>query len=242
MISVTRHTYKFNSLPEALEGFRIAHITDIHRSHFTSDRVIRKALALAMMEKPDLILLTGDYVTESSTDIEPCGHLLSVLSASKGICAVLGNHDYNAGASSVTRMLTRLGITVLNNSNVRLENGLCIAGLEDDRYGRPEPGRALHGIGSSEPLLVLAHNPAVAELLAHRRCLVLSGHTHGGQILLPVLTPRELKRIGAKHYRWGWYRVGEAELYVNRGIGQVGLPIRFLCRPEVAIFTLGSSG
>ncbi|HZO89924.1 MAG TPA: metallophosphoesterase [Chthonomonadaceae bacterium] len=238
MIERTEHTVPVPYLPEALRGLRIAQLSDLHRSHLTSDRVLRAAVQMANDACPDLIVLTGDYVSQDTADIEPCMRLLKPLRARMGIYAVLGNHDYNASGRGVAQALTRIGVEVLVNRNVSLRHGLRLAGLDDSRKGKPDVRRALEDIGPEEPLLILTHNPADAEKLAHRACVVLSGHTHGGQILLPILTANEIRRIGAKRYRAGWYTIGKARVYVNRGLGQVGYPIRLFCPPEVSVFTL----
>lgn len=238
MIQCTRHQIVVPHLPHELKGLRVVQLSDFHRSRMTWDRRLRQAVEIANAECPDLLLLTGDFVTRDPADIDPCGHILAPLRASLGCFAVLGNHDVTAGASAVERMLTRLGVEVLTNRAVRLENGLWIVGLEDNRHGRPDVHRAFRDIRADEPSLVMSHNPVGVELVAHRDCVVFSGHTHGGQIRLPLLTEREVRRIGAKHYRAGWFTVDRAQLYVNRGLGQVGLPFRFLCRPEISVFTL----
>jgi predicted MPP superfamily phosphohydrolase len=238
VIECTEHRVAVPSLPPELRGLRIVQLTDLHRSKLTPDRRLRHAVALANSICPDLILLTGDFVTADSADIEPCGHILAPLEAPLGRYAVLGNHDFTAGAPAVERMLTRLGIHVLTNESVKLENGLRLVGLEDDRHGKPDAVRAFRDVQEDEATLVLSHNPVGAELVAQHPCIVFSGHTHGGQIRLPVLTAQQVRRIGSKHYRAGWFTVGQARLYVNRGLGQVGLPLRFLCRPEISLFIL----
>jgi predicted MPP superfamily phosphohydrolase len=237
MIQRTEHRVAVPNLPEALCGLRIVHLTDLHRCHLTPDRLLRHAIALANAACPDLVVLTGDFVTRDPADIEPCASLLAPLRARLGVYAVLGNHDYYTDARAVERMLTRLGIQVLVNRSACVE-GLYLVGLDDDRHGQPDIARAFSDVPPGAPILAMAHNPAFAERLAERDCIVLSGHTHGGQVHLPVLTAREVRRIGAKHYRAGWFQVGKARLYVNRGLGHVGIPLRLFCRPEVAVFTL----
>lgn len=238
MIELTQHTLPLPYLPAELDGIRVIQISDLHRSRYTSDERLKRAIRIANGACPDLILLTGDYVTDDPADIDPCGHILSELLSPMGIYAVLGNHDVTADSSGVERMLHRLDITVLTNRNIKLTQGLWIAGLEDDRHGQPDISRALHGAPDNSPLILLTHNPKNAELASHKECLALSGHTHGGQIRLPFITAREVQRIGAGSYRAGWYTIGKVKLYVNRGLGQVGLPLRFLCRPEISLFTL----
>jgi predicted MPP superfamily phosphohydrolase len=238
MIEVTRHTVEISRLHHTLEGLKIVQLTDLHRSSLTSDRLLRRAITLANSCVPDLIVLTGDYISNQVSDIAPVAHLLSVLHAPLGVLAIMGNHDHHTDAPGVVRALQHIGVHVLQNQNLLIKNQLRIVGLEDDRKHYTNVPRAFEGTHTEETTVVLAHNPALVELLADRTCIVLSGHTHGGQIHLPILTRREIRRIGAKHYRAGWYTVGKARLYVCRGIGNVGVPIRLFARPEVAQFTL----
>lgn len=238
MIETTEHTVSVPHLPQALQGLRVAHLTDFHRGRHTSDLVLRQAVEAANAAHPDLILLTGDYVTNDPHDIAPCARILAPLHAPLGVYAILGNHDYTTDGPAIERQLTKLGFQVLLNRSLLLPNGLRIVGLDDDRYRRTDISRAFQDVEPDEPTLVMAHNPALVEGLSDRECLVFSGHTHGGQVRVPVLTNREIRRIGAKHYARGWYTVGKARLYVNRGLGQVGVPLRLFCRPELALFTL----
>lgn len=238
MIQRTEHRVAVPFLPEALRGLRVAQLSDLHRSELTPDRLLHRAASLANAACPDLIVLTGDFVSRSPADIEPCARIVSGLRARLGVYGILGNHDYVAGAKAVERALAHAGVEMLINRGVRLEHDLWLAGLDDSRRGRPDVARTFSGIGPQEPILALTHNPAVAERFSDRACIALSGHTHGGQILLPILTARAVRRIGAEHYRAGWYTVGKVQLYVNRGLGRVGLPLRLFCHPEVSVFTL----
>lgn len=240
MIEITEHTVAVPHLPPALQGLRVAHLTDFHRSRHTSDVLLRHAVAAANAACPDLILLTGDFVSSDPNDIAPCAHILAPLHAPLGVCAILGNHDYYTDGLAVKRHLEGLGFQVLLNRSILLPNGLRIVGLDDDRYHHTDVPQAFREVQPAEPTLVMAHNPALIERMAERECVVFSGHTHGGQVRLPVLTRREIRRIGAKHYEQGWYTVGNARLYVNRGLGRVGIPLRLFCRPELALFTLTS--
>ncbi len=238
MIQRTYHRVALPYLPETLRGLRVVQLSDLHRSRLTSDHLLRQAVALANAAEPDLIVVTGDFVTNEAADIAPCAHIVSGLCAPLGVYAVLGNHDYNTGAQAVERAMTHVGVKFLTNRNVRLDSGLWLSGLDDDRLGRPNVAQAFAGIGPHEPVLALIHNPVGAERLADRACIALCGHTHGGQIRLPILTAQQIRRIGSKRYRAGWFQFGKARFYVNRGLGKVGVPLRLFCRPEVAIFTL----
>ncbi len=238
MIETTEHTVAVPHLPTALQGLRVVHLTDFHRSRHTSDLLLQSAVEAANAAHPDLILLTGDFVTKDPRDIAPCARILAPLRARLGVYAILGNHDYATDGPAVEKQLIELGFTVLLNRSVLLPNGLRIVGLDDDRFHRTDVPKAFHDVAPDDPTLVMAHNPALIERLAERECIVFSGHTHGGQVRLPLLTEREIRRIGAKHYARGWYTVGKARIYVNRGLGRVGIPLRLFCRPELALFTL----
>jgi len=238
MIETTEHTVAVPHLPSALQGLRVAHLTDFHRSRHTSDILLRHAVSAANSAQPDLILLTGDFVTNDAKDIAPCAQILAPLKARLGVFAILGNHDYYTDGPAVRRHLDGLGFQVLLNRSLLLPNGLRIVGLDDDRYHHTDVPQSFREVQPTDPTLVMAHNPALIEKMADRECVVFSGHTHGGQVRVPILTKREIRRIGAKHYAQGWYTVGKASLYVNRGLGRVGIPLRLFCRPELALFTL----
>lgn len=237
-IYVSRHRAPVPYLPENLKGLRVAQISDLHRSAETPDALIQHAVEAVMHECPDLILLTGDFVSENPADIAPCMKLLAPLKAPLGLYATLGNHDYRAGPKKVREALEKNGIEVLTNRSLRLENGLTLVGLDDHKVGRPDVEKAFACVGERDPLLVLSHNPVGAEDLRDRPCLIFSGHTHGGQINIPLLSHWAVRHAGGKHYRSGWFTVGRARVYVNQGIGMVGMAVRFLCPSEAAIFTL----
>ncbi len=237
----TEHTVALPYLPPGLSGLRVAHLTDLHRSRLTSDHVLREAVALANAAEPDLTVITGDFVSNDRNDIDPCARIVCDLRARLGVFAVLGNHDYYTDAPRVLHALAHVGVKVLVNQSVCLEGGLHLVGLDEDRHGKPNLAHAFAGLPSQSPALVLLHNPAFAEKIADRACVALAGHTHGGQVRVPILTAREVRRIGAKHYRAGWFTLGKTRLYVNQGLGQVGLPLRLFCHPEVAFLTLVSA-
>ncbi len=238
MIEITRHAVPVVNLPPALNGLRIAHLTDWHRSFRTPDTLLRRAVELTNAENPDVIVLTGDYVTDDPKDIAPCGEMIAGLRAKLGIYGILGNHDYGTDGPAMSRALETAGVSVLTNRSVTLPNGLQIVGVDDDILGRPNLAQAFEGITEGSPLLTLCHNPAFAEKLTAHPGVALAGHTHGGQVRLPFVTAWKIRKIHAKRYVSGWYTLGETRLYVNRGLGNVGVPFRFLSPPEIAIFTL----
>lgn len=238
---VSEHIVSLPNLPAGLSGLRVAHITDLHRSRLTSDFVLREAISRINELRPDLIIITGDFVTNTPADIAPCAEIVSCLRARLGVYGCLGNHDYTAGAAKVRVAMANAGVTILVNSSAEIAPGLRIVGLDEDRHGRPDIVRAWQDVQPDDATLALVHNPGWGEKLGDRSCVIFCGHTHGGQIKLPFLTAREVRRIGAKHYVEGWFKFERARMYVNRGLGQVGFAARFRCPPEIALFTLEAS-
>jgi uncharacterized protein len=240
-LAVTDQRIWLNGLPEAFRGFRILQLSDIHHSLFVPRDQVAAVVALANRLKPDLVALTGDFVTYSRASIEPVAEILGGLRARAGVVAVLGNHDFRVGAEVIEQALRRRRIEVLRNRHLRLEeNGatLHIAGVDDYHYGADLQG-ALRGIPEAAPTVLLAHNPRLVVLAAcHGVGLMLSGHTHGGQVNVPLLgtvygrSPEQLR------YKIGWDRLGETQIYVSRGIGTIVLPWRFRCPAEIACLEL----
>lgn len=232
-------------LPATLEGFKIVHMSDFHLDPFNQLDLIREAVAIANSIQPDLTVLTGDFVTRRAEAIEELIPALAALTASQGVFAVLGNHDVYTNAQTVRGALEQAGITVLCNTGVALGNyhgTLYLAGLDDGRWGQPDLQQALDGLPANALCVLLMHEPDFADTAAEdgRVALQLSGHTHGGQIRLPFIGAPVLPKMG-KCYIQGLYRVQGMWLYVTRGIGSSGLPIRFNCRPEITEIRLVSS-
>ncbi len=242
-------TIKLRRLPDAFAGMKIVHISDFHFEEYTEaaflDAIVHKVNAAA----PDLVVLTGDFVSSKPLPRHfsvglgyQCAEHLSRITCPLRY-AILGNHDCLVGSHAVTDALHSHGIPVLANSSVPLErNGqrVWLAGIKDVLEERPDLGAALPaGKTEREPLILMAHEPDFADYAVGRQVdLVLSGHTHGGQILLPLLPPLLLPDMGVK-YVHGLFRLGDGmQLYVNRGIGAVTLPFRFRCQPEITVITL----
>jgi predicted MPP superfamily phosphohydrolase len=255
IIDVTQHTVRLQKLPREFSGLRILHLTDIHHSLYFSQRAVLEAVELANQLQPDLVVLTGDYITYSRAFVEPAAELLASLRARLGVYAVLGNHDFRVGADAVTRAFRRRGIEVLRNRHTVLRAGsrrLTLAGVDDISY-HADVTRALRGAPGAAPAILLSHSPAILPSAArHGVGLVLSGHTHGGQVRLPILdrllTERgKTQRPRRPRARWdrfqmGWYRQAETLLYISRGIGTVVVPLRLGCPPEMPLFTLEPGG
>lgn len=249
-LEFNRITLPVKDLPPALDNLTIAHLTDFHYGSQIPTGYIEDALARTVAEKPDLIALTGDFVDSGPRHVGAAAKLFRHLKAPLGVYAVLGNHDFSVHNAlgkrrhpdlhrAVADALGSEGVRVLRNEAVRFDRdggGLIVAGIDDLWSRECAPGAALGGCPNT-PRVVLAHNPQSVDLFGgHRFDLVLSGHTHGGQIDWPGLG-RVL--LGRKAKRWaaGLYPHGGGHLYVNKGVG-FGWRFRFGVRPEVALFTL----
>jgi uncharacterized protein len=247
-VEVTHQRIVIRNLPLAFDGFRIVQLSDIHHSPFLGIEEIAEAVHRANELQPDLIALTGDYISHSRDYIDGCAQTLGMLRARHGVFAVLGNHDHWTDAEKMTASLTQQGIRVLVNENVRIGlNGshICLAGVDDLMVRRDDLPRALRGANNNETRILLAHNPAIIREAARAGVdLVLSGHTHGGQINWRLLIGREdrktarwLRRPSRRLMR-GHAQLGSTQLYVNRGLGTVVVPLRYGCPPEITVIEL----
>lgn len=229
-------------LPERFEGFRITQLTDIHHSRILGIDEVRRVVALAQQTKPDMFVLTGDYSTSYRRYIEPCAEALSALSAPEGVWAVLGNHDHYTDPELTTRALQRNRISVMNNAHTTLQRGpdsIQLAGIDDWTWNAADWTRAFSGLKPNTPTILLSHQPIVLDLPQTRSVsLILSGHTHGGQLKFPILgAPARFATKDLKYAR-GLFRSGDTQLYVSTGTGVIGLPLRFGVRPEIAVLRL----
>jgi uncharacterized protein len=230
-----------DSLPDALSGLRVEQISDIHHGLFLPPEMLAQVVRQANRLNPDLVALTGDFVTYSRENIEPASEILRNLRARYGVFAVLGNHDFRVGANAITLALRRQRIEVLRNQNVTIGFGgasLYVAGVDDYGYGA-DVRRAMRGIPRDAATLLLAHNPRIISLAArHGVSLVLSGHTHGGQVNLPLLGTVYGRSPEQMRYKIGWDRLGTTQIYVSRGIGTIVLPWRLRCPAEISLLEL----
>jgi predicted MPP superfamily phosphohydrolase len=229
-------------LPERFEDYRITQLTDIHHSRILGIDEVRRVVRLAQQTKPHLFVLTGDYTTSYRRFIEPCAEALAPLSAPDGVWAVLGNHDHYTDPELTTRALQRQHIAVLDNQNTTLRRGsdtIQLSGIDDWTWNATDWSKAFVGLDKRKPTILLSHQPSVVEFdQTQDVSLILSGHTHGGQIKLPWLgTPA---RFATKDLRFaqGLFRHNNVQLYVSSGTGVIGLPIRFGVRPEIAVLRL----
>jgi predicted MPP superfamily phosphohydrolase len=235
-IGVTHQRIWLDNLPEGFRSFRVVQLSDIHHSLFFPLERVAAVVELCNRLKPDLVALTGDFVTYSRDSIEPVAEVLGTLQAGSGVVAVLGNHDFRVDAKAVERALRKRGIEVLRNRHIPLrERGdvLHIAGVDDYRYGA-DLETAMRGIPADAATILLAHNPRLVTLAASYGVgLVLSGHTHGGQVNLPLLGTVYGRSPEDMRFKKGWDRFGSTQIYVSRGIGTVVLPWRLRCPAEV---------
>jgi hypothetical protein len=247
-VEITHQRISIAGLPAPFRGFRIVQLSDIHHSPFLHETEIAEAARLANQLQADLIALTGDYVSHEREEIPGCARALGGLRAREGVFAVLGNHDHWTDGETMAASLTDHGIRVLINESVRIERGgetICLAGIDDMMVKRDDLPRALAGTSRLETRILLAHNPRIIREAARAGVdLVLSGHTHGGQINWRLLTGRDdhrtarwLKRPSRRMMR-GYARFGETQLYVNRGLGTVVAPVRYGCPPEITVIEL----
>lgn len=254
-LRVTRIDASIRDLPPAFDGYTIAVLGDLHHGSVAQATAhVRRAIELAHIERPDLIALLGDYALSHPAapgvsrrayerSLRALAPLLGSLQARDGTVAVLGNHDYDYDAGAVTEWLGTLGIRVLVNECVRISRGeaeLVVGGVDDYEYGTVDRRGGCGATPADVPRIVLSHNPdAVLALAPEARVdLVLSGHTHGGQVVLPWLgaLARHSTVCGARSAS-GWVPNARVPLYVTTGVGVV-LPVRVRCRPEVLIVRL----
>jgi len=225
-----------DALPEAFSGLRVVQISDIHHGLFLPEPWLAEAVQQTNRLRPDIVVLTGDFVTYSRANIEPAAEILSRLRARYGVLAVLGNHDFRVGADAVTAALRRKRIEVLRNQHITVQFGgssLYVAGVDDYGYGA-DVRRAVRGIPRDAATILLAHNPRIIHLASrHGVSLVLSGHTHGGQVNLPLLGTVYGRSPERLRYKIGWDRLGATQIYVSRGIGTIVLPWRVRCPAEI---------
>ena len=228
-------------LPPSFDGFRIAQVSDVHHSSLVPLDEVRRVVELANGARADMIALTGDYTTASREYIEPCAEALSALAAPHGVWAVLGNHDHNTDGAATERALVTRGIGLLDNANTRLRRGgeeLQLAGIDDWSWAQNDWARAFRGVDRARPTVLLSHQPSVIDRPeAEGVSLILSGHTHGGQVRLPLFGA-PARFVDEFKYLRGRFERERTQLYVTRGTGVIGLPLRLGARPEIAVLRL----
>ena len=237
-------------LSESWDGFRIAQLSDLHYDQHFSVVPIKRAVDLVNQLQPDLVVMTGDFITspflrrralqsEAAKAIEPCAQLVAQMRARFGIVASLGNHDVSADPNHISAVLQSHGVSVLRNRSLPLERDgerLWLSGLDDVLEGKYDLKLTLKGIPRAEPVVLLVHEPDFASYVKNVD-LQLSGHSHGGQIRFPLVGAPCLPVMGRMYPR-GLHRIGPLTLYTNVGIGTIWMPMRLNCPPEVTLITL----
>jgi len=249
---LTRIEVPISNLAEALDGFTIAQLSDFHYDPFFGARQIRAGVELTNRLSPDLVTLTGDFVTypliqsairkrRTAQLVDPCIDLLCGIKSRLGSYAILGNHDSGSIEPVVKEALQRREMPLLKNRAVPIEKDgarFWLAGVDDAMDGRPDLDQALKSIDQSEPVVLLAHEPDFADEAARYKVdLQLSGHSHGGQIRVPYAVHLYLPPL-ARKYPWGLRQIKDLTLYTNVGVGTIHVPLRWNCPAEVTLITL----
>lgn len=233
-------------LAPEFDGYKIVQIGDIHLDDWTRPGRLKKVIQMVNEQRPDLTAIMGDFASYSARklDTRRLVEALSLLSARDGVVAVLGNHDYLTDAGLIRRCIRESDIALLDNDALTLGRDaarLHVAGVDDVMEGGSRLDLVLEKLPVDGAALLLAHEPDFADVATAtgRFDLQLSGHSHGGQVRLPLLT-RLILPPYAQRYPGGLYEVEGMALYTNRGIGFVDARLRFRCRPEVTVLTLHS--
>jgi predicted MPP superfamily phosphohydrolase len=237
-----RRTIRLPHLSPALDGFRIALMSDHHLFPFTPRELLDQAVEQAKALQPDLILLGGDYVCADVESIRELAPILGRLNAKYGVFAVQGNYDCVLGPDLIRSQLAARSIEVLVNQGLHVgpsAGRIFLAGLDSVWKGEPDPNRAFAGCRQTDVALALVHEPDYFPTLVGLTPvdLQLSGHSHGGQVRLPALGPLILPPWG-QIYHTGLYDLNGHFVYTGRGLGMTGLPVRFDCPPELTEITL----
>ena len=251
---IVRREMALRRWPAQLDGFTIALLSDFHYDPEFSVHPLRSAIGMVNALHPELIVLTGDFVSlpwfgdaaAGATAAEPCAQLLRQLQAPHGLWAVMGNHDAFTDPDRVTSTLRAVGINVLANESVPIERAgararFWLSGVDDVLGGTADLDATLHKVPADEATILLAHEPDYADHVARYPVdLQLSGHSHGGQVRVPFIRPLYLPDLAHK-YVWGQYQIRGLTLYTNPGLGTVGVPVRLNCPPEITLLTMRRS-
>ncbi len=235
-------TVSIPNLPAPFVGTKVAFLSDIHHGRFVPRTYIRHAISLANAFKPDVVVLGGDYVTGHPNYIAPGIAELGKLQAKMGRFGVLGNHDFWEGMAESKAALASAKVTEVTNNGVWLERSgtrLRIAGVGDLWTDYQDLAAALGDATERDAVILLSHNPDFAEVFDDKRVsLMLSGHTHGGQVVVPGYGAPLVPSAYGQKYLHGLVQGPSCPVFVTRGVGTVSPPVRFGCRPEVALLTL----
>ncbi|MFZ5857584.1 MAG: metallophosphoesterase [Chloroflexota bacterium] len=254
-IDITQLSLKLPRLDPAFKGLKLVQISDFHLGQWLTKERLDEVIRLVLEQSPDYVLLTGDFVeyrpykrpNEWATyekSLEIIRNSFSTLSASRPTLAILGNHDHRVGTEWIQSALSDAGVTVLQNSVHTIQRGrskLHFAAVDDVNENMDRFDVVLDALPDDGAAILLVHEPDFADVstTTGRFDLQLSGHTHGGQIVLPLVGPPILPTMGRK-YPSGLYHVNDMLVYTNRGVGVTTVNARFNCRPEITVFSLDS--
>lgn len=242
---VARQTIAVPNLPAIFDGLTIAFLTDLHHGRYTSLHYIRTIVEVTNAQRPDIIALGGDYAHAHRRYIPPCFEVLSELKARLGVFGVLGNHDHWYDSRLAKECMRRSHVADLTNTGYWLIQGsarLRLGGVDDFWEGSQNLAAALGDAQPGEACVLLSHNPDYVETITDPRVgLVLSGHTHGGQVVLPGIGAPYVPSIYGEKYLHGLVRTPFTQVYVSRGLATVGPPLRIGARPEITLVRLTGS-
>jgi predicted MPP superfamily phosphohydrolase len=242
-IELSQHPLPIPELPEPWIGQRVVHLTDLHYGNPRSERLFREMVETTDRLDPDLILITGDFVTRTAREVGPSLPHLRRLRARHGVIAVLGDHDYDGISkrpiTGLVPALQEIGIRLLRNEGIELPGGLRIAGVDPTtgKVKQADLRKALRSL-SAPPHLLLSHSPdIITQASIHEVAMILCGHTHGGQVVVPGYGPPVTHTRVGRHYASGWSQMKGTRMYTGRGLGS-HFSLRFCCPPEITEFTL----
>jgi predicted MPP superfamily phosphohydrolase len=246
-VEITEVGLNLPRLGKAFEGFRLVQVSDIHMGGWMNVERFSGVMKLALNQGADLLALTGDFVDYHrdlkvvAGAIEDLSEVFKTLGDVPRV-GVLGNHDHRTAPDEIRKMMEKHQIMDLTNNVHTIVRGveyLHIAGVDDMLYGHPDLNKVVTALPKDSSAILLSHEPDFADESAQtgRFDLQISGHSHGGQVVLPFIGPPYLPKGGKKYYD-GLYKVGAMQQYTNRGVGMVAPYFRFNCRPEITVFTL----
>jgi predicted MPP superfamily phosphohydrolase len=243
---VEEATVPLARLPSSLDGLTIVHLSDLHLGPYLGPADLAHVVGVVRELAPQLVVVTGDFVSRGGLwQQEELLQPLAGLRPPLGTYGVLGNHDHWTAPAWVAAAAQSVGVTILSNSALSLSdsaNGLWLVGVDDIWVGAGDLDRALSEVPGDACKLLLVHEPDFADKAARQSIdLQLSGHSHGGQVRLPLIGAPVLP-LWARNYPMGLKRAGDAWVYTNRGLGVIDPPLRFNCRPEITLLTLRKSG
>lgn len=241
-LEISHHELALRGLDPAWQGKTIVHLTDLHAGCGNIEPVFEEMVRQVQAIQPDLLLYTGDYIDRRTKlalkEMSIC-QVLRSLDAPMGKFGIFGNHDHVRGIVGTARLLEQADIVPLLNESLALPDGLWLAGIDDLRAGTPHTPQALERVPTDRTALVLTHNPSLFDQLPNRDLVVLAGHTHGAQVVLPFPPPALVCRLRLRcKYVAGWYTKKGNRMYVSRGIGMTRRPIRYHCPAEIVVLHL----